>query len=73
MTQADARSIQFLRSHVGLTDRRLAEWWCWTKGMPYPQSLQEFGQVLCGEAEQNLGLELGAFDSMVRDDDTFGG
>ncbi len=73
MTQADARSIQFLRSHVGLTYRRLAEWWCWTKGMPYPQSLQEFGQVLCGEAEQNLGLELGAFDSMVRDDDTFGG
>lgn len=73
MTQDEARSVQFLRTKVGLTYRRLAEWWCWSKGAPHPQSMQQFGQVLCGEAESNLGLELGSFDSMMRDDDTFGG
>ena len=41
--------------------------------MPHPQTLQEFGQVLGGEAEENLGLDIGSFDSMMRDDDTFGG
>lgn len=68
MTKDDARSIQFLRAHVGLTYRRLAEWWCWTKGVDIPLKSQEFGQILCGEAERELGFELGSFD---RDMDTF--
>ena len=68
MTKEDARSIQFLRAHVGLTYRRLTEWWCWTKGVDLPLSIGEFGQVLTGEAEMELGFEMGSFD---RDMDTF--
>ena len=73
MTADEARSIEFLRTRVGLTYRRLAEWWCYTKGTILPQNVQEFGQVLCGEAEYTLELEMGSFDGMMRDDDTFGG
>jgi hypothetical protein len=72
MTMDEARSIQFLRTRVGLTYRRLAEWWCHSKAANLPQKVQEFGQVLCGEAEYMLELEMGAFDGMMRDGDTFG-
>ena len=30
--------------------------------------LQEFGQVLCGEAEMKLGAEIGSFDGMLPSD-----
>ena len=46
MTPDEARSIRFLRMHVGLTYRRLAEWWCHSKDCPLPKNVQEFGQVL---------------------------
>jgi hypothetical protein len=71
MTIDDARSIQFLRSQVGLTYRRLAEWWCHAKGVELPRGVQEFGQVLCGEAEETLCLPMGTFDLNMRDPDTF--
>ena len=71
MTIDDARSIQFLRSQVGLTYRRLAEWWCHAKGSELPKNVQEFGQVLCGEAEETLGLTIGSFDRDMLDEDTF--
>jgi hypothetical protein len=62
MTKEEGRSIQFLRAHAGLTYHLLAEWWCWTKGIGIPLSRGEFGQVLIGEAEGVLGLEMGSFD-----------
>lgn len=71
MTIDDARSIQFLRSQVGMTYRRLAEWWCHAKGSELPKNVQEFGQVLCGEAETTLGLTIGSFDRDMLDEDTF--
>ena len=68
MTPDEARSIRFLRMHVGLTYRRLAEWWCHSKDCPLPKNVQEFGQVLCGEAEMKLGAEIGSFDGMLPSD-----
>ena len=71
VTPDDARSIQFLRSQAGFSYRRMAEWWCHTKGVSLPRGIQEFGQVLCGEAEQTLDLCIGAFDVDMKDLDTF--
>ena len=67
MSTEDARSVQFLRSHVGLTYRRMAEWWCHMKGIGLPRNVQDFGQLLCGEAEAHLGYTCGSFDSMMHD------
>ncbi len=71
MTHDEARSVQFLRSQVGLTYRRIAEWWCHVKEIEVPCNLQEFGQILCGEAEETLCLPMGTFDLGMRDLDTF--
>lgn len=68
MNVEDARAIQFLRSQVGLTYRRMTEWWCHSKGVGMPNSVQEFGQLLCSEAEATLGYTIGSFDSMMRED-----
>ncbi len=71
MTHDEARTVQFLRSEVGLSYRKLAEWWCHLKEIPHPQAMQEFGQILCGEAEETLGLCIGSFDLSMKDLDTF--
>lgn len=71
MTHDEARSVQFLRSQVGLTYRRIAEWWCHVKEIEVPRGLQEFGQILCGEAEETLGMCIGSFDLDMKDLDTF--
>lgn len=65
MTVDEARSVQFLRTHVGLTYRQLTEWWCHSKGIQLPRNIYEFGQLLTGEAEMMLGYELGAFEGMT--------
>ena len=50
---------------MGLTYRRLTEWWCHSKGVQLPRNVQEFGQLLTGEAEEMLGYELGSFEGMT--------
>ena len=62
MTYQEARTIQFLRSQIGCSYRRITEAWAFIKNTDVPVCKQQYGAILVFEAEKALNLPQGALD-----------